>query len=521
LDLDLLIERTDDARYRARVLESPAGNGQVVTFARPFSELELENFVLKLGLSRVRTRRVEAGPSLAAKQFGGRLFEAVFSGPVGECLRRSLDAASAADATLRIRLRLAECPELVDLPWELLYDSRDNSFLALSGATPVIRYVELPEQPRDVEVKLPLRILLIRSEPSDCEPLDLDAEWAQVARALRGLEDVGALAVTELASPTLGELRRVLLRDTFHVLHYMGHGVFDPEDGGTLVFTDEHGRADHITGERLGVILRDYKSLRLAVFNACEAGRTDPTDPFGGVADTLVRWGIPAVVAMQFEISDRAAIEFAPALYGALVAGRPIDAAVAEARKAIYATHSMEWATPVLHLRANDAHLFDLAQHTAAADEAAVRADTGDGLSSARRYGEAEATYRAAIGHDPGLARAHAGRGWALAGLGRYAEARDACRTAIVLDPGSASAHLRLAVALYGLRDYAAAQDACQEAIRLDPADARAHYGLGVALLGMHRHAESQEACREALRLRPDNAALREDLDLLLRQGRG
>ena len=144
----------------------------------------------------------------------------------------------------------------------------------------------------------------------------------------------GAVTVADLAAPTLSELRRVLLREQFHVLHYMGHGRFTAPNGGVLVFTDRAGCGMPVTGEQLSVMLRDHTSLQLAVLNACEAGRTDPADPFGGIADTLVRRGIPAVIAMQFEISDVAAIEFAPALYGALAAGRPVDAAVAEARKA-------------------------------------------------------------------------------------------------------------------------------------------------------------------------------------------
>ena len=113
-------------------------------------------------------------------------------------------------------------------------------------------------------------------------------------------------------------------------------------------------------------MLRGHTSLRLAVLNSCEGARTDPTDPFAGVAETLVRRGIPAVVAMQFEVSDDAAIEFAPALYGALAAGLPIDAAVAEARKAVYTVSQLEWATPVLYLRADDAQLFTITQLSAA-----------------------------------------------------------------------------------------------------------------------------------------------------------
>jgi hypothetical protein len=359
LDLDLLFERSGD-RFEVRVVRSPAGEGQSASFALPLTDVELENFALKIGRPRIRTRRQETAPVAAAKALGGRLFGAVFSGAVLECLRRSADQAAAAQVPLRIRLRLSDCPELMDLPWELLYDRRDNWFLALSGATPIVRYVQLPVQPRPIPVALPLRILVVRSEPEGYPNLHLDAEWRQVTETLADLIDTGALAVTELALPTLGELRKALMREQFHVLHYMGHGGFDDHVGGTLIFTNASGRAVPVTAETLGVLLRDHASLRLAILNACEAARGDPTDPFAGVADTLVRRGIPAVVAMQFEVSDGAAVEFAPALYGALVAGRPIDAALAEARKAIYTISPVEWATPVLYLRADDAHLFDI-----------------------------------------------------------------------------------------------------------------------------------------------------------------
>ena len=100
--------------------------------------------------------------------------------------------------------------------------------------------------------------------------------------------------------------------------------------------------------------------LRLVVLNSCEGARTTLTDPYAGVATTLVQLGVPAVVAMQFEISDRAAIVFAEELYTNLIGRRdPIDAAVAEARKAIYSdVDRVEWATPVLFVRDPDVQLF-------------------------------------------------------------------------------------------------------------------------------------------------------------------
>ena len=51
-------------------------------------------------------------------------------------------------------------------------------------------------------------------------------------------------------------------------------------------------------------------------------------DIYSSTAAILVRRGIAAVLAMQYEISDRAAIEFSRTFYKALAYGQPIDAAV-------------------------------------------------------------------------------------------------------------------------------------------------------------------------------------------------
>lgn len=358
-DLDLLLTRAENG-FTARVIHSPVGEGQSTEFGVLFSDLELENLQLRIAAGRARTRRVEAGPVADAKRFGAVLFDAIFSGATHECLRRSQDRARELQANLRIRLRISDCPELANLPWELLYDARDDSFLALSVGTPLIRYSQLPDPPRAITGPLPLRVLVIRSEPTNLPELALEQEWAQVTAAVRGLTQSGAVTFTPLATASLSELRLALMQGQFHVLHYMGHGSFSDETGGLLHFTGPDGRAVAVTASDLGVLLRDHTSMRMAVLNACEGARTDPGDPFAGVAETLVRRGVPAVVAMQFELTDRAAVEFAPALYGALAAGLPVDAAVTEARKAVYTVSPVEWATPVLHMRAADATLFRL-----------------------------------------------------------------------------------------------------------------------------------------------------------------
>src|SRR5262245_43447200 len=130
LDFDVLIQR-DQEDYRAYVLNSPAGQA-ASSFRTPFSDIELENFLLKVGRPRRTTRRVDLPDVSAAKLFGERLFEKVFSGEVHSCLRSSLEQASRQGCGLRIRLRLTEVPELADLPWEYLYNPPPlNRFVAL------------------------------------------------------------------------------------------------------------------------------------------------------------------------------------------------------------------------------------------------------------------------------------------------------------------------------------------------------------------------------------------------------
>ena len=89
--------------------------------------------------------------------------------------------------------------------------------------------------------------------------------------------------------------------------------------------------------------------MQLAVLNACEGARTSGRDAFSGVGQALVRQGLPAVVAMQTEISDRAALVFSHEFYWFLTQGLGIDAAMCEVRKAMAVSdEASEWGTAVL-----------------------------------------------------------------------------------------------------------------------------------------------------------------------------
>ena len=104
------------------------------------------------------------------------------------------------------------------------------------------------------------------------------------------------------------------------------------------------------------------------VINACHSAHSQRLaegagpSPFTGVASSLVQGGLTAVVAMQYAISDRAAIAFSQTLYRRLAAGDPIDTAVTEGRRTFVRMDpdSLEWATPALFMRAGDGRLIDV-----------------------------------------------------------------------------------------------------------------------------------------------------------------
>jgi tetratricopeptide (TPR) repeat protein len=361
-DFDVAIEPAGDG-FIARVFNSPVGQA-ANTFTTPFSTLELENFLLRVGRSRHAVRRIESPEMASAKQFGGRLFDQVFAGEVRGCLRSSLDEASRQGAGLRVRLHLTKVPALADLPWEFLYNANMNRFLSLSVDTPLVRYLELPERIRPLIVQPPLRVLLMISSPSDYPQLDVKRETAKIIEALSELQQRGLVVVDCQEDATLAELQRRLRRNQYHIFHFVGHGGFDSQaDDGLLVMEDQENRGRRVSAQFLGTLLHDHRPLRLAVLNACEGARASRGDPFAGTAQSLVQQGIPAVIAMQFEVTDEAAICFTREFYAAIAVGYPVDAALAEARKAIFAEVSeIEWGTPVLYMRSPDGKVFEVEQ---------------------------------------------------------------------------------------------------------------------------------------------------------------
>ncbi len=358
-EFDVLLERSSSAGYTARVVDSPTGPTRPIPFEPPGTPEGLKLLVLTLrAVHGVRALEAEAVPD--AKKYGTSLFDAIFHDEALSALRGSLHVAAVNKHGLRLRLRFNDTPALVNIPWELMYDKEAHRFPCQLGKYPVIRFVEIAEPITPLAVTGPVRMIVVISSPSDHPQLNVEAEWDKLQGILAPLVESGRLQVDRLSTASLDLLRQTVLND-YHVFHFIGHGGVDKTTGdGILIFTEPNGQGRRVTGHDLGVMLSN-SPIRLAVLNSCEGARISEVDPYAGTAVSLVQQGIPAVVAMQFEITDEAAIAFSSTLYEGITVGRPVDLAVTLARQAILAVRPSEWATPVLYLRAGDGKIFDLA----------------------------------------------------------------------------------------------------------------------------------------------------------------
>jgi len=163
----------------------------------------------------------------------------------------------------------------------------------------------------------------------------------------------------------------------YHLIHFDGHGIFarrcptcdvmhyphlttcqkctlpldDVPPQGYLAFENSAGDADYVSTEEMENLLLGSE-VRLVLLSACQSAVVQGESLFGGLAPGLIRAGVPAIVAMQFSVPVKAAIEFAKGFYGALARGESVPRAVALGRRRLF--RSKTWFIPTLYLRSTD-----------------------------------------------------------------------------------------------------------------------------------------------------------------------
>jgi hypothetical protein len=289
---------------------------------------------------------------------GKALFNALFPTRVLKLWARAIGKLEE-KAGLRIRLHI-DPPELIALPWELVFD---EEYLGLRLRFPVVRYLDLPDSPRQLAIRPPLRVLVALAQPQDQPQFDTGVELSNIREALGQLS--GSVEMDVMDHATCDELLAALRRG-YHALHFIGHGAFEG-DRGYLILEDESGESERASALLLGQMVADT-DLRLVMLSACQTSLAGPSNAFGGVAQQMVKGGMPAVIAMQLAIAHRTAVAFSRVFYGALADGWPVDTAVQEGRRGIMTElgddwpRHIDWAIPTLHMRAPDGMIMGISR---------------------------------------------------------------------------------------------------------------------------------------------------------------
>ena len=328
-----------------------------------------------------------------AEAHGRKLSHALFSGPINDAFHVARGCVQNPDSGydgLRVRISIApEAPELHALAWERVYDQHDREWgpLATSAGSPFSRYVEM-ESPHPLPaVSGAVRILIVIAHPSGVPPevlapIDVGAEIENLCAAFaelpagrevrltfmpgrsglpaeqrRGLEQAGHTIVDGPASLDNIAAR---LRSGYDVLHFLGHGHFDRATStATLHLENASGGWAPTTDAMVTNAVRSLRRKpRLIFLAACESATRAEHNAFMGLAPKLVRVEVPAVVAMQDQVSMDHARTLTRHFYASLFDHGLVDLALNQARSHLHHPERLDWGIPVLFTRLTDGRLF-------------------------------------------------------------------------------------------------------------------------------------------------------------------
>lgn len=353
--VELTVTVQDDSTVRAMDQGGREASGQVDRNRLHRETIKI--FEDWLNQSKISKRR-------ELEVLGAYLYCLLFNGDVEKKFEEALKSVPNGER-LRVQLSFTEkAAELAGLPWEYLYypdtETRPGFFLATDNELVLTRYMPLGvnRPPLEAEAGM-LRILIVVSQPVALGPVAAD-------QVIQEIQKVPSTAVDRLDQATLDNFLDELKSKKPHVLHFIGHGRFNKADKkGEIALLEADGQTERWIGDK--EFTEYFRQMgwtpRLVFLHLCEGATVDFNANFAGLAPQLIRANVPAVVAMQYPISNTAAIAFSKAFYGELAKRNPIDHAVQVARWKITtdipnAYDSRVFGTPVLYMQSRDGSIF-------------------------------------------------------------------------------------------------------------------------------------------------------------------
>ena len=351
-DLEIALTRRDAASFG----DADAAYGIELRFNDPASEADQRT----TGAAAVRfDRETLRGFSLDPAAYGAYLAEQLLAGQdVHTFFDRAVAAAERANAALRLRLDIKpNAAELHTLRWETLRLPGAVAPLLAGQNVTFARYLSsLDWRPVRLRPEAELRALVAVADPADVAkyrlaPVERDKELA-AARA--GLGDI---AITELATRGQVTLDAIAekLRDGCDILYLVAHGrLIDGEPW--LFLEDAAGNVARVPGRELVARIQGLADRpRLAVLVSCQSAGTGAAAPAGddpelvALGPRLAEAGVPAVIAMQGNVTMTTAADFMAAFFRELRRDGLVDRAMAVARGTV--RDRPDWWMPVLFSR--------------------------------------------------------------------------------------------------------------------------------------------------------------------------
>ena len=293
---------------------------------------------------------------------GQQLFDKLLADPV---LRGAWSEARGQSPQRRIRLRIdPTASELHVLPWELLHEGQ--VMLSAQVNTPFSRYLPIALRWGGAVQARPIRVLVVISNPDDLESkydlpqmdMMLEEEVLEATFSTVSRQDLQANYLDAPASP---ERVEEALRKGYHLLHFLGHGAYSARRGqAALYMQDEAGHARRVMDDEFAALLaRQGVQPHLVFLAACQSATRSTADAFRGLGPKLVSAGVPAVIAMQDNVTVKSARQFSATFYRRLLEHGQVDLAVNEARSTLLTCGRPDAAVPVLFMRIKSGKLWE------------------------------------------------------------------------------------------------------------------------------------------------------------------
>jgi hypothetical protein len=309
---------------------------------------------------------------LDANAYGRRLGEKLFA---DEAIRRLFDTAraTAQDRRAPLRVRLSIGPtaaRLHELHWETLREPTEGASIVTSDRELFSRYIDTQDLRRVVRRRQDdLRSLVVIAHPPGIEnyqpngrplaPIDVGDERSRAEAALSGTKR------TVLAAAGEATIANVItrLRNRTDILYLVCHGALI--DGKPqLWLEDEHGAVKVVAGQDLVDAIKASASVpQLVVLASCQsAGFAEPRSDDGGalaaLGPRLAAAGVPAVLAMQGNVTMQTVKRFLPVFFRELRQHGEVDRAAAAARLAVTLDGRNDGWMPVVFMRLKSGRLW-------------------------------------------------------------------------------------------------------------------------------------------------------------------